>query len=117
MKPQEPARGITALSDNDIYKYYRVHCDCTDESHDVDVFIEVTPEPDPDTVSVTFFVNTWSPVYKSFVDRIKAVWSILTQGTYKQQHDIILNKQSALNFATAITNSIDQLTNKDKQHD
>jgi hypothetical protein len=114
MQPQDPARGISLLSDNDSYKHYRLHCDCTDDSHSVDTFIEVESDKEINTVTVTFFVNTWNPIYKNFLDRLKAAWSILISGRYEQQHDIVLNKQAALNFSSAISNSVHQLLNKDK---
>lgn len=112
MKPQQPAQGISLDSDFGSAKCYTITCDCHDPDHGVHMWIEVEPDKDVDEVAVTFYVNTVTPFWKNGYNRFKAAWNILVNGYQEDQHSLVLNKQAALNVASAITSSIEQLEKK-----
>jgi hypothetical protein len=51
-------------------------------------------------------------LWKGWPQKLKAVYDILVNGVHKQEHHILLNKQSALNFAEAIKDTVKELEEK-----
>lgn len=113
MKPQKPAKGIMLTSEWSDSKAFHVECDCTDPDHAVDMWIEVEADDDlKDTISVSFYVKTTNEVWREGYSRLRAVWDILTKGVHTQSNNLLLNKQSALNFAEAIKTTVKDLETK-----
>ena len=112
MKAQTPAQGISVDAVLLDAKVFNVECDCGSDDHAVKMWIEVSGDRELPIVEVTFYVDTWTPRWSSWKDRLHAVYNILFKGLHKQQHDLILNKQSALNFAAAITKTVKELEKK-----
>jgi hypothetical protein len=109
MKAEKPATGISQTIDMPDFKCYHVTCECTTESHSVDTYVTVEAEWDIKQISVTFSVNTYShPFADGFWRRVKnAFWVIL--GCDQQQHDIIMNKQQATNWAYAVLTAVKEI--------
>lgn len=114
---QKPAQGIMETSYNiENTKSFTVNCECTQQDHQIDTWIEVNKELEVKQISVTFYVKTYIPFINNILNRIKVSWNILIYGTYQQQHELLMRDKVALNFAHAILNSVDELSiNIDKQ--
>jgi len=116
MKAQQPASGIMFDADYGDSKSYTIACDCHDGDHQVHMWIELEGDKDCRDVNMTFYVNTTTPFWKPGFNRFRAAWDILVHGYREDQHTLILNKQSALNVATAITTVIEELEEKKNGH-
>lgn len=110
MKAQTPAKGILQTGDWSDAKSFMINCDCTDPYHAVDMWIEVNRDTDIETVDVIFYVKTTNDYWREGYSRIKAAWDILTKGVHTQSNTLLLDKQSALNFAEAIKRTVKELT-------
>ena len=114
MKAQTPAQGISVDSDWGDAKTFNVECDCTSDDHAVKMWIEVQRDQDIPEVEVSFYVTTWTPFWNESWSRFKAAYEVLFKGVHKQEHHMILNKQSAINFAHAILSTVDELDKKEQ---
>lgn len=112
MKAQQPARGISIDHEFGDARVFNVECDCSDDDHSIKMWIEVNRDPDIPDVEVTFYVTTWTAWFNNWQERLTAVWDILINGVHKQQHSMLLNKQTALNFAEAIKSTVEVLDSK-----
>lgn len=113
MKAQKPAQGISLEKDWGDARVFNVECDCSSDDHAVKMWIEVQRDADIPDVEVSFYVTTWTrEFWNNWPARLRAVWDILVHGVHKQEHHMLLNRQSALNFATAITDTVKQLDPK-----
>jgi hypothetical protein len=111
MKPQKPAEGISTTGVWDDARSFRIGCECTDETHSVDAWLEVNRDADIPSVELAFYVNTWTPYFANWGERLRAVVDILFKGVHKQ-HTLLLKKQAALNVADAITSTVKLLEEK-----
>ena len=109
MKYQKPAQGILLQGDFGDSKNFKVECDCSSEDHSVYMWIEVNKDQDIPDVEVSFYVRTWTPCWRGWKERLIAVYEILFKGVHKQEHHMLLNKQSALNFAETIKRTVKEL--------
>ena len=109
MKYQTPAQGIMLTKDWSDAKTFHVECECTDPDHAVQMWVETDLDKDIDAINVSFYVKTTNAFWKEGYSRIRAAWEILTKGVHQQEHHLLLDQQSAINFAGAITNSIKEL--------
>lgn len=105
LAPQNPASGISVDSEFDDATLFTVNCDCHSADHSVSMWIEVDGDKSSKHVEVSFFVKTSTP----FINRLRVLWSILTTGIYFQEHQLVLNKQAALNLSQAITKTVKKL--------
>lgn len=112
MKAQKPAQGISIDSDFGNARVFNVECDCTADDHAIKMWIEVNQDPDIPDVELTFYVNTWTPFFESWRERLRAIWDIAINGVHKQQHSMLLNQQSALNLAEAIRTTVRDMGTK-----
>jgi hypothetical protein len=113
MKAQKPAQGIMLQGEYGNSKNFKVECDCSSDDHAVYMWIEVQRDEDIPDVEVSFYVTTWTKEFwKNWPARLKAVWDIIVHGVHKQEHHMLLNKQSALNFAAAIQNTVKDMEKK-----
>jgi len=115
MKAQQPAQGISIDNDFGDAKVFNVECDCTADDHAVKMWIEVQRDKDLPDVEVSFYVTTWTPLWEGWGDRLRAVYDILFKGVHKQEHHMLLNKQSALNFAAAIDATVKEFEVRDNK--
>ena len=100
---QVPAKGIVL---NDKYgsdcESYSVECDCTDPNHAIHVWLEVDDQFE-ELLVVTFFTEqTLTP--KTFLDRLKMIWKLVTGRNVALSQELILGPQAAYNFTTVINN-------------
>lgn len=114
MQEQTPAQGILLVNDFGDAKVYHVECDCSSSDHAVKVWIEIDGDTEVQDVQVGFFVDMWTPFWDPKFTRFKAIWDLLTKGIIRQEHHLILNKQSALNFAATLEREVKALDKKSK---
>jgi hypothetical protein len=106
---QIPAHGIMQTSEYNEAKSYRIGCDCHSTEHDVHMWIEVEGDTECQDVQVGFFADMTTPVWDKNFNRIKAAWNILVYGYQRQEHHLILKKQTAINLAGTIEKVIKEL--------
>ena len=137
IEPQTPAEGIMQTHKFKDSVFYSVNCSCGSDDHTMD--ISVSYEKDVDGIVVEFYskqkslywqkvadwdvyniANPWlfSIVYfiQGFVNglghRLKVTKNLWINGYVEYQSDTIMSKQTALNMAEAIKNSIEELGNE-----
>ena len=96
MKYQIPAEGILKHNDWGDSKVYRVACECGDESHNHNVWIEAEDTGVVVTVYTTNQTNFWSKT------RWYHIWTLLTKGYIDTESAVHLTKQQALNYASVL---------------
>jgi len=96
IKPQKPAEGILKTTEFGTYKSYYVHCECGSAECAHHVCVEAS---DID-VTVSFGLTLRSKWYN--MNRWKQIWHILTKGHLDVESTIVLNEQSALNYAETL---------------
>ena len=112
MKAQKPAEGITKGPSWDNTHTYKIECDCSDSDHAIHAWIEIEGESDVKDVSLSFYVKSCIPVWDKKFSRIRTALRVLFGGNLEQEHHIILNKQVAVNFLSALDKSIKDLDAK-----
>ena len=112
MKPEKPAQGISIDAVFSDAKVFSIECDCGSKDHAVKMWVEIAGDAELPMVEVTFYVDTWTPNWSSWKDRAKAVFDILFKGVHKQQHELILTQQAAINLAAAISKTVKELEKK-----
>jgi hypothetical protein len=103
MKVQIPAEGIMQTNDWGDSKVYRVACNCHDETHNHNVWIEADEHDIIVTVYTTGKTNFWSKT------RWYHIWTLLTKGYIDTESSVHLNKQQALNYAETLNSAIDDV--------
>ena len=110
----EPSTGILKRQPlNDVHSYL-IECDCTESSHNVNAWIEINRENDIEQVEVVFYME-WEHGYlpwKGLWHRLKTTWQVIWGGKIKVSHDILLNPETAKNFANALEKSVADLENQ-----
>lgn len=103
MKAQKPAEGILKTSEWGDSKWYHIRCDCgSDEcSHEVNV------EADDYGIQVHVYVKNHTRWWQT--NRWKQIWQILTKGYAEMETTIILNEQTALNYAETLKAAISDI--------
>jgi hypothetical protein len=101
--PQEPAQGILKTNDFGDSIWYHIRCSCgsDDCSHEVNV------EADEIDVSVHIYANNHTKWWEK--SRWKQIWQILTKGYAEMQTTIVLDEQTAVNYAAALTNAVEDV--------
>ena len=102
MKPQTPALNISKTGEWPDATAYKMACDCHDNDHAVDLWIEVDPDTELKDITISFHVQTTAPFWEKGFNRFKLIWELLTTGYYKSEHHFILNEQTATNLITII---------------
>ena len=103
MTPQIPAEGILKTNDWGDSKVYRVACECGDESHNHNVWIESEDTGIVVTIYTTTHTNFWSKT------RWYHIWTLLTKGYIDTESNMHLNKQQALNYSATLKSAIEDL--------
>lgn len=96
MKAQTPAKGVLLVNEWGTSKMYKAVCECGNDdcTHTIDVEAEETG------VVVTIYTNTRTNFWS--MSRWKHIWKLLTCGYTDFETTIILDQQSALNYAETI---------------
>ena len=100
MKMQIPAEGIMKTNDWGDSKVYRIACNCSDENHNHNMWIEADEHDIIVTIYTTGKTNFWSKT------RWYHIWTLLTKGYIDTESSVHLNKQQALNYAETLKSSI-----------
>lgn len=103
MVPERPATGILKQGDFGLAKFYHVQCDCTDPdcAHTLEV------EADEIEVSVHIYNTVHTKWWEK--NRWKQIWQLLTKGYAEMQTTIVLNEQTALNYADTLVSAMDDV--------
>jgi hypothetical protein len=108
MKAETPARGILKINDWGDSKMYKAVCSCGDDdcSHTIDI------EADNE-VNVTIYTRTRTNFWSK--TRWSHIWSLLTQGSATFETTIVLDKQSAVNYAECIKAAVKDVETFEKE--
>ena len=98
------AEGVYLRKDWGDSVTYGVPCDCGDDSHNHNVWVEA----DECGVSVTIYTQQKTKWYEQ--SRWAAVWTLLTKGYIEKEAVICLSGQQALNYAEALTSAGKKVT-------
>lgn len=104
MQPQLPAEGVLIQTSYDDSKNYMVTCECSSPAHTHNIWIEKDGDH---FVSVTIYTTSNLKIVKN---RWKTVWDLLTKGYSEYEVSILLDKQKAMNYAAALTSTIEELS-------
>jgi len=100
MKPQIPAEGILKRSSWGDAISYQVVCQCHQEDHDHNVWIEAEESDVTITTYTTQKSKPWS------LNRWQIIWRLLTKGYIEYEANIIMTEQQALNYAETLKSAI-----------
>jgi hypothetical protein len=103
MEKQQPAQGLLKLNDWGESKWYYVTCECTESNH------AHTLEVEADDHSVTVHIYTIATTKFWQKDRWRQIWNMLTKGYAEYEASIMLNEQSAFNYANVLTSAVDDV--------
>jgi hypothetical protein len=109
MKSEKPAKGILKRNDYGNSMCYQVVCDCGDNKHDHNLWVEA----DDSNVTVTIYTTAKSKWWR--ISRWRKIWTLLTQGYIEYEADLIMNKQVALNYADVLKSAIKDCEQFEKQ--
>jgi len=107
-----PARGIMTTGVYDGAQTFRVACDCHDNSHDVDVWIEVETEKEVHEITVTFYRELDTPFWEKGFNRFREAWRILVHGRSRFSGSLIMQAETAETLCDAIRSTVEKLKNK-----
>ena len=105
----EPLQGIMKTGEYSDSVSFRVACDCHDNAHDVDVWIEVEAEKDVSEVTVTFYRELDTPWWEAGFNRFREAWNILVHGRSRFSGAVIMRAEAADHLCAAIQTSIARL--------
>ena len=108
----EPLQGIMKTSEYDDAVSFRVACDCHDNNHDVDVWIEVEKDDEVHEITVTFYRELDTPWWEKGFNRFQEAWNILVHGRSRFSGSIIMNPDTADTVCRAIQTSIARLRSR-----
>ena len=101
--PEKPATGILKTCEWGDSKWYHIRCNCGNDdcSHEINI------EADICDVSVHIYANNHTKWWEG--NRWKQIWQILTKGYAEMQTTIVLNEQTALNYADTLICAMDDV--------
>jgi hypothetical protein len=97
---QTPAEGIMKTNDWGDSRVYRIACNCGDENHNHNMWVEADDGDITVTIYTTGKTNYWSKT------RWYHIWTLLTKGYIDTESTVCLTKQQALNYAETLKNAI-----------
>jgi hypothetical protein len=100
MKTQTPAEGIMKTNDWGDSRVYRISCNCGDENHNHNMWVEADDSDITVTIYTTGKTNYWSKT------RWYHIWTLLTKGYIDTESTVCLSKQQALNYAETLKSAI-----------
>jgi len=100
MTVQIPAEGIMKTGEWGDSKAYRIACNCHDDSHNHNMWVEADDCDIQVTIYTTGKTNYWSKT------RWYHIWTLLTKGYIDTESTVHLTKQQALNYAETLKSSI-----------
>jgi hypothetical protein len=103
MNAQIPAEGIMKTNDWGDSRVYRIACNCGDENHNHNMWVEADDGDITVTIYTTGKTNFWSKT------RWYHIWTLLTKGYIDTESTVCLTKQQALNYAETLKSAIEDL--------
>ena len=103
MNVQVPAEGIMKTNDWGDSRVYRISCNCGDENHNHNMWVEADDHDITVTIYTTGKTNWWSKT------RWYHIWTLLTKGYIDTESTVCLSKQQALNYATVLNSAVDDV--------
>jgi len=103
LNPQTPAEGIMKTNDWGDSKVYRVACNCGDESHNHNIWVEADEHDITVNIYTTGKTNYWSKT------RWYHIWTLLTKGYIDTESSVHMTKQQALNYATVLNSAVNDV--------
>lgn len=105
MKAEIPAKGILKQGNFGNAMFFYVQCDCGNDdcSHTIEV------EADDMHVQVHLYSNHHTKWWQK--NRWKQIWQILTQGYAEMQTTLVLDEQTALNYAKVLEAAMVEVKN------
>ena len=103
MNAQVPAEGIMQTNDWGDSRVYRIACNCGDENHNHNMWVEADDHDIQVTIYTTGETNYWSKT------RWYHIWTLLTKGYIDTESSVHLTKQQALNYSATLKNAIEDL--------
>lgn len=103
LKVQQPAEGILTTGDYGNSRLYKIICQCGSDDHDHDVWVEA----DDTGVTVTIYATLKSQFWST--NRWKQMWQLLTKGYLRYETNLMLNEQSAINYAETILSAVEDV--------
>jgi len=103
MKIQVPAEGIMKTNDWGDSRVYRIACNCGDENHNHNIWIEVDACDIVVNIYTTGKTNWWSKT------RWYHIWTLLTKGYIDTESSVHLTKQQAFNYANTLLSAVQDL--------
>jgi len=100
MNSQLPAEGIMQTNNWGDSKVYRVACNCGDESHNHNVWVEADEHDITVNIYTTGKTNFWSKT------RWYHIWTLLTKGYIDTESSVHMTRQQALNYATVLNSAV-----------
>lgn len=102
MTPEKPAKGILLVNNWGSSKMYKAVCECGNDecSHTIDI------EADTD-VNVSIYTTTRTNFWSK--NRWSHIWKLLTKGHADFETTIVMDKQTALNYADVLKSSIEDV--------
>lgn len=100
MEAQTPAEGVLKVGEYGTSKHYYIRCECgSDEcAHQLEI------EADEIELQVHVYANNHTKWWEK--NRWRQIWQILTKGYAEMQTTIVLNEQTAINYANTLTNAV-----------
>lgn len=100
MKAQTPAEGIMQTNNWGDSKVYRITCNCGDETHNHNVWIEADEHDIIVNIYTKGKTNWWSKT------RWNHIWTLLTKGYVDTESSVHMSQQQALNYAETLKSAV-----------
>jgi hypothetical protein len=110
MKAQVPAQGVLQVNNWGYSKMYKAVCQCGNDdcTHTIDIEAEDTG------ISVTIYTTTRTDFWSK--SRWQHIWKLLTKGYVDYETSIIMDKQTALNYARVLAVAVEDVDNIRKEN-
>jgi hypothetical protein len=101
MKAEKPAEGILKTNEWGNSKWYHIRCSCGNEDCSHEISIEAD---DCYEVAIHLYSNHHTKWWEK--GRWKQIWNIITKGYSEMQTTLVMNEQTALNYAETLKSAI-----------
>lgn len=103
MKAQIPAEGILKTNDWGDSRVYKVVCNCGDDDHSHNVWVESDDHEVTVTVYTTVKTNFWSKTCWQHI------WTLLSKGYVDCETTVSMTEQQAINYAETLKSAVDDV--------
>lgn len=122
LKAETPARGVYLRKEFPNSIWFGVACECSDEEHNHEVWVESDPEFD--FVSVHVFTTThtrhsqgWgTTAWKRFTEKVRYTIDLWFRGYIETEASIMMDRQVAINYADVLKKSIQAIESEETRH-